>query len=119
EDAWRSARRPVLFVGNGNRIAEVSRERLMSLAESLGAPILTTWPGADLFDAMHPLYFGCPGGLAPTHSNRILQNADLILFLGARLDLLTTGFNPITFGKRAVRFVIDIDPAELGKFSGF
>lgn len=116
--ASQSASRPVLFLGNGNRVAGVSRKRLMCLAETLGAPVLTTWPSADLFDSKHYLNFGCPGGLAPTHSNRILQNADLILFLGVRLDLLTTGFNPSQFGKRADRIVVDIDPAELIKLSG-
>lgn len=115
--ASQDASRPVLFLGNGNRIAGVSRKRLMSLAEALGAPVLTTWPSSDLFDSKHHLHFGCPGGLAPTHSNRILQNADLILFLGVRLDLLTTGFNPGLFGKRAHRIVVDIDPAELSKLS--
>ena len=117
--AFQNASRPVLFLGNGNRIAGVSRVRLMNLAEALGAPVMTTWPSSDLFDSKHRLHFGCPGGLAPTHSNRILQNADLILFLGVRLDLLTTGFNPGLFGKRALRIIVDIDPAELSKFSHF
>jgi acetolactate synthase I/II/III large subunit len=110
--------RPVLFIGNGTRIAGVSRARIGALAEALGAPVLLTWPSADLFDADHELCFGCPGGLAPTYSNRVIQNADMILFLGARLDLLTTGFNPAKFGKRAERFIVDIDEAELSKLSG-
>ena len=117
-EACRASERPVLFIGNGSRIAGVSRERVKALAEALGAPVLLTWPSADLLDADHELWFGCPGGLAPTYSNRVIQNADMILFLGARLDLLTTGFNPSRFGKRAERFIIDIDEAELGKFSG-
>ena len=90
---------------------------MVEVAETLGAPVVLSWPSADLFDARHHLNFGCPGGLAPTHSNRIIQNADLVLFLGARLDLLTTGFNPNTFGKRAKRIIVDIDPTELGKFA--
>ncbi len=117
KNACRNAKRPVLFLGNGNRIAGISREQLLNLVEHLGAPVLTTWPSTDLLDAQHHLHFGSPGGLAPTHSNRIIQNADLILFLGARIDLLTTGFNPDLFGKRAVRIVVDIDPAELEKLS--
>ena len=116
-DACRNAKRPIVFLGNGNRIAGVSRERLLNLVEQLGAPVLTTWPSTDLLDGQHHLHFGCPGGLASTHSNRILQNADLILFLGVRLDLLTTAFNPALFGKRALRIIIDIDPAELNKLS--
>jgi acetolactate synthase I/II/III large subunit len=109
--------RPVLYVGNGNRISGTSRNELARLVETLEAPVLMTWPSGDLLDSRHRLNFGCPGGLAGTHSNRILQRADVILFLGARLDLLTTGFSPERFGKRALRIIVDIDPAELAKFA--
>jgi acetolactate synthase-1/2/3 large subunit len=61
--------------------------------------------------------FGCAGGLAGVHSNRILQTADLIIFLGTRLDLLTTGFNPASYGKNAERIVFECDDAELKKYS--
>lgn len=111
-----AARQPVLFVGNGARLAGIARERIRSLAEQLGAPVLTTWPSAGYFGADHPLHFGCPGGLAPTHSNRILQAADLILFLGVRADVLTTAFAPERFGKHARRYFIEVDPREAGKF---
>lgn len=109
--------RPVVVVGNGVRIAGVPRERIRALVDRLGAPALFTWPSADLLDSGHPLCFGRPGGLAATHSNNIIQKADFILFLGARLDLLTTGFNPALFGKRAFRVVVDVDANELGKLS--
>ena len=95
----------------------LTRERIRALIDRLGAPTLLTWPSADLLDSEHPLCFGRPGGLAATHSNRIIQNADFILFLGARLDLLTTGFNPALFGKRAFRVVVDVDSKELDKLS--
>ncbi|MCP9915165.1 thiamine pyrophosphate-binding protein [Cyanobium sp. ATX-6F1] len=114
---WRGASRPVLFIGNGTRISGVSRDRIRSLAETLNVPTLFSWPSADLLDSGHGLNFGCPGGLASTHSNRILQNADAVIFLGARLDLLTTGFNPSAFGRRAHRLVIDVDGLELEKFA--
>lgn len=109
--------RPVVFIGNGVRIAGISRDRIRALVDRLGAPALFTWPSADLLESEHSLCFGRPGGLAATHSNRIIQNSDFILFLGARLDLLTTGFNPALFGKRAFRIVVDADQCELDKLS--
>ena len=117
-EALDGCRRPVLMLGNGLHIASVSRAVVRRLVERVGAPVLFTWPSADLLEYCHDLNFGCPGGLAPTHSNSILQHADLIVFLGVRLDLLTTAFNPRNFGKRAHRIVVDCDPRELAKNEG-
>lgn len=112
-----AAKRPVIFVGNGVRIAGIQRAFLEVFLDAWSVPVLTTWPSCDLFSG-HTRHFGSPGGLAPTHSNKILQAADVVLFLGVRLDLLTTGFSPQNFGKRAKRFIVEIDPAEQRKFSG-
>jgi acetolactate synthase-1/2/3 large subunit len=112
-----SSKRPVLFVGNGVRSASSPPELLAKVANKLHFPILTTWPSSDLV-ADSSLHFGSPGGLAPTHCNKILQSADLIIFIGVRLDLLTTGFSPERFGKNAVRLFVEIDGAERSKYSG-
>jgi acetolactate synthase-1/2/3 large subunit len=117
-DRWAASRQPVLFVGNGVRLAGITRARLRAVIDRLRVPVLTTWPSVGMVGADHPLHFGSPGGLAPTHSNRILQGADLLLFLGVRGDLLTTGFAPANFGKRADRHFIEADPAEARKFDG-
>lgn len=113
--ALSTCRQPAVVIGNGLRIAGVPRDRIRQFVERLGIPALFTWPSADLLEHSHALNFGCPGGLAPTHANTILQRADLLLFLGMRLDLLTTAFNPQNFGKRAKRLVVDCDPAEIAK----
>lgn len=107
--------RPVVMLGNGLHISSVSREVVRRLVERLAVPVLFTWPSADLLEHDHHLNFGCPGGLAPTHANTILQQADVVVFLGVRLDLLTTAFNPAQFGKRARRIVVECDPWEIAK----
>jgi acetolactate synthase-1/2/3 large subunit len=48
-----------------------------------------------------------------------MNNADTIVFLGARLDLGTTAFQREAFGPQAKRYFVDIDPSELAKFRGF
>lgn len=112
------AKRPVLVVGNGFRIAGVTRDELRSLVDGWGIPTLFTWASTDLLEYDHPLHFGCAGGLAPTHSNRIIQNADLLVFLGVRLDLLTTAYNPQNYGKHAKRLVVECDASEIRKNDG-
>ena len=109
------ATRPVVVVGNALRIAGIARDRIKALVEAIGAPTLLTWASFDLLEHSHPLNFGCAGGLAPTHSNRIIQSADLVVFLGTRLDLLTTAFNPDNYGKNAKRIVVELDQAEIDK----
>lgn len=112
-----SAQRPLLVLGNGLKIATVPSETIHHLVEHLGVPVLLTWASMDLLDYDHDMVFGCAGGLAGVHSNKILQSADLILFLGTRLDLLTTGFNPSNYGKSAQRFVVECDDDELSKYA--
>jgi acetolactate synthase-1/2/3 large subunit len=82
-------------------------------------PAAFSWLSYDMLPNEHPLYFGCPGGLAPIFANQILGEADVVVFLGARLDLGTTAFQRKDFGSQAIRYFIDIDENELAKFEGF
>lgn len=111
------AKKPLLVIGNAVKIASVPSQDVTNLLAHLGFPVLLTWASMDILDYEHHLVFGCAGSLSGTHSNQIIQSADLILFLGTRLDLLTTGFSPTSYGKNAKRFVFDCDQAELGKYS--
>jgi acetolactate synthase-1/2/3 large subunit len=115
--ALMQAERPLLYVGNGCRIAGVE-DKVRALIERLGIPAVFSWLSFDILPADHLQHFGCPGGLAPIHANRILGRADHILFLGARLDLGTTAFQREAFGEQARRVFVDVDGAELGKFAG-
>jgi len=116
-DSLQAAQRPLLVLGNGLKIASISNETVAELVAHMGVPVLLTWASMDMLNHDHPLVFGCAGGLAGVHSNRILQAADLILFLGTRLDMLTTGFNSAAYGKNARRFVFECDEAELSKYA--
>jgi len=113
-----AAERPLLYVGNGCRIAGVEAE-VRAFIERHQVPAVFSWLSFDILPGGHPLHFGCPGGLAPISSNRILGRADHILFLGARLDLGTTAFQREAFGGQAERVFVDVDAAELGKQAGF
>ena len=116
-DALHAARRPLIYAGNGCRIAGIA-DAVRAFAEREQMPCVFSWLSLDIFPADHPLHLGCPGGIAPISANRALGEADLILFLGARLDLGTTAFQRADFGAQARRIFVDVDPAELGKFEG-
>jgi acetolactate synthase-1/2/3 large subunit len=112
------AERPLLYVGNGVRIAGVEAE-VRAFIEQHQVPAVFSWLSFDILPAAHPLHFGCPGGLAPICANRILGRADRILFLGARLDLGTTAFQREAVGGQASRVFVDADAAELSKQAGY
>lgn len=108
------AERPVLLAGNGIRLAE-GTDVFRQLAEELGVPVLTTWNGIDLIEETHPLFFGRPGGMGQRYANFIQQNSDFFLSIGARMNLLQTGYNFDGFAREAVRIMVDIDENELHK----
>ena len=109
-----AAERPVVLVGNGVRLGG-AREEMRRLIDRLGLPVLTTWPAHDMVPDDHPLMAGRPGPLAPRGANFTLQNADWLLSLGARLDLVVTGYSPQNFARAARKIMVDIDAAELRK----
>lgn len=113
-DRLNAAERPVLLAGNGIRLAGAIPD-FERLVEALGIPVLTTWNGIDLIEETNPYYYGRPGGLGHRYANFLQQNADLFLSIGARLNLLQTGYCYDGFAREAVRIAVDVDRAELHK----
>ncbi|HEY1810198.1 MAG TPA: thiamine pyrophosphate-binding protein [Acidobacteriaceae bacterium] len=109
-----SARRPVLLAGNGIRMAGAA-EKFLQVAQTLGVPVLTTWLGLDLIPDAHPLCFGRPGSLAPRGANFTLQNCDLLLIVGSRLDMAMTAYAHDRLARGAKKVMVDIDEAEIRK----
>lgn len=110
------AKRPVLLAGNGIRLAG-GQEVFEKLTECLQIPVLTTWNGIDLMEEEHPLFFGRPGGMGQRYANFIQQNSDFFLSIGARMNLLQTGYNFDGFAREAVKIMVDIDENELHKIN--
>ena len=116
-DLLNRAERPVVLIGNGVRLGN-ARAQMRTLIERLGVPVLTTWPAHDMVPDDHPLMVGRPGPLAPRGANFTLQNADWLLSIGARLDLVVTGYAPRNFARAAKKIMVDVDAAELRKLHG-
>ena len=109
-----NSERPVILAGNGIRLSDAIPE-FKELVETLQIPVLTTWNGIDLIEEDNKFYFGRPGGLGHRYANFIQQNSDLFLSIGARLNLLQTGYNFNGFARGAYKIQVDIDRNELQK----
>ncbi len=109
----RQARRPVLYVGGGV-IKSDSHADLLRLAEVARAPVTTTLMARGAFPDSHPLALGMPGMHGCYTAVAALQEADLVVALGARFDDRVTG-RLADFAPRAKVVHADIDPAEIGK----
>lgn len=106
--------RPLLLAGHGVRLSGGAR-LFQSLYERLGVPVVTTWNALDLIPYDHPLCVGRPGVVALRAPNFAVQNCDLLIAIGSRLDNIITAFNPRSFARGARKAVIDIDPNEVAK----
>jgi acetolactate synthase-1/2/3 large subunit len=107
------ARRPVLYVGGGVIKAD-AHEALRALAETAQAPVTTTLMARGAFPDSHPLALGMPGMHGCYAAVSALQEADLIVALGARFDDRVTG-QLASFAPKAAVVHADVDPAEIGK----
>ncbi|HLG24993.1 MAG TPA: thiamine pyrophosphate-binding protein [Candidatus Nanoarchaeia archaeon] len=108
----KKSKRPVLWVGNGIKLAKAEKE-MDSLISRLKIPVLTTWNGADLVDNENEFYIGRPGLFGQRGANFSVQNSDLIIAVGNRLSIPQTGFNFSAFGRGSKKVFVDIDKSEL------
>jgi acetolactate synthase-1/2/3 large subunit len=107
------AKRPVFYVGGGVVRAGASPE-LLQLANTTGVPVVTTLMARGAFPDSHQQNLGMPGMHGTVPAVLSLQEADLIISLGARFDDRVTG-KPSDFAPHAKIVHVDIDPAEIGK----
>ena len=114
-EAVKQAQRPVLVYGWGVHLAGAEDEA-RELARVLGVPVAMTWAALDLMPHADPLAIGGFGTHGTRFANFAVQNADLIISIGSRLDTKATGTPPATFAREAKLIMLDIDPTEIGKF---
>lgn len=110
----KEAKRPVLFLGTGVRVARY-RNEVLRLAEKLHIPVVTAWNAHDLIWDDHELFCGRPGTVGTRGGNFVVQNSDLLLVLGCRLNIRQISYNYQEWAPKAYKIVIDIDNAELHK----
>jgi acetolactate synthase-1/2/3 large subunit len=111
--AMANARRPVLYAGGGVVNANASEE-LTELARSGNFPVTCTLMGLGAFPAPDRQWLGMLGMHGTRAANYAMDEADLIVAIGARFDDRITG-KLSEFAPRAKFVHIDIDPAEISK----
>lgn len=107
------AQRPVLYLGGGI-IASGAAPLARKLARRLQAPTVCTLMALGAIPADDPHFMGMLGMHGTKATNQLLDEADLVLAIGARFDDRATG-KVAEFCPRATIAHIDIDPAEIGK----
>ncbi|MDE0614270.1 MAG: biosynthetic-type acetolactate synthase large subunit [bacterium] len=107
------AERPVLYTGGGI-LKSRGAEALLELAEMTGIHVVTTLMNRGGFPDDHPLCLGMPGMHGNYTAVTAMQEADLLIALGARFDDRVTG-KVGEFAPLAKVIHVDIDSAELGK----
>ena len=107
------AERPFILAGGGV-VYSGAHEELYEFVTKSEIPITTTLLGLGGFPSGHELWTGMPGMHGTYTSNHAIQNADLLICIGARFDDRVTG-KLDGFAPYAKIVHIDIDPAEIGK----
>ena len=108
----KQSQKPVILAGNGIKLAN-AMESFYAFIDYMKIPVLTTWKTIDFLGEEDALYVGHPGSMGDRGANLILQDADLLISVGSRIDTSLTAFNEPHFGKNAQKVVVDIDANEL------
>lgn len=110
------ARRPVICAGGGVHLSDAT-DAIRKFARMNDIPVVSTMMGIGVMPTEDPLYFGMVGNNGRPYANRALNEADLVMIVGARVaDRAVNRPEIITDGKVLIH--IDVDPAEIGKNAG-
>ncbi|MBE5947875.1 MAG: thiamine pyrophosphate-binding protein [Lachnospiraceae bacterium] len=110
----KSAARPVIYAGNGIRIAGAF-EVFRRVADKLGIAVVTGWNSIDIMEDENSLYVGRGGIMGDRAGNFAVQNSDLVVAIGSRLSIRQVGYNYKTWAREAYVVMVDADSEELKK----
>jgi acetolactate synthase-1/2/3 large subunit len=105
------SQRPIIVAGQGIRLAGAI-PAFRKFIEASNIPVVASRLGIDMLPSDHPLFIGRIGNKGDRAGNFAVQNADLVLVLGSRLSVSSTGHEYQTFARGAKMVIVDIDPVE-------
>ncbi|WP_462267223.1 thiamine pyrophosphate-binding protein [Mucilaginibacter sp.] len=108
------AERPVVYAGHGIHLSQ-TYEPFFKFIDKLQIPVVTAWNSNDLLPDEHPLYAGRPGIIGNRAGNFSVQNSDLVIVLGSRLNIRLVSYNWENFARNAYKVGVDVDINELNK----
>lgn len=110
------AKRPIICAGGGVLLSHAEGE-LREFAEKYRIPVVSTMMGIGVMPSKHPMYFGMVGNNGKPYANKAMNEADVIVMVGARVaDRAVSQPDLITQNKVLIH--MDVDPAEIGKNAG-
>ena len=101
------AERPVILAGTGVRLADALPE-FEQVIRLLGIPVTTAWTH-DLIASDDELFCGRPGTIGERAGNFTVQNSDVLLVLGSRLNIRQISYNWKSFARFAFMMQVDVD----------
>ena len=110
----RKARAPLVLAGTGINLGD-AREELLDFLDKYRIPVVTAWNANDTVAFDNPYYAGMPGTVGTRAGNFAVQNCDLLISLGCRMNIRMIGYTHDDFAKNAFKAVVDIDERELMK----
>ena len=111
------SKRPLILLGHGVRLSN-SIDKAKKLINRSNIPFVVSWGGFDLIDHSHKRFVGDIGVYGKRGANFAIQNCDLLISIGSRLDTRQTGGDLSKFAREAVKVMVDIDENELHKGRG-
>lgn len=108
-----AAERPIVVAGTG-AVQSGAHQALLAFAETLSLPIATSLGGRGIIDTRHRLHVGVVGSYSMPATNRIVRDADLVVYVGCHTgDQVTHDWTAPEPGTPIVQ--VDVDAAEIGR----
>jgi len=111
-NALTNAKKPLILAGNGVFLSETV-DKLRNFADKYNLPVITSLPGLGVVDTNSSNFFGFVGHTGEFYANLALNYCDLLIVLGARLDVRQTGSEIQEFVKNKTIVRVDVDNGEL------
>jgi acetolactate synthase-1/2/3 large subunit len=111
------SKKPVVVIGGGIKASQTTEE-LKKFLKQTGLPVMSGPHSAvDIINNDYIYYAGRFGLLGQKSSNNLIQESDLVISLGSRLNPKMIGYDSLKFAPLANKFVIDVDKNELRKLN--
>jgi len=111
EELLKNSERPIIIAGHGIRLAKAIPQ-FLNFVRRNGIPVVGSRLGFDIMPTADQLFIGRIGNKGDRAGNLAVQNSDLVISLGCRLSVSTTGHEYHAFAREAKIIVVDIDPEE-------
>lgn len=110
----KDAKAPLVLAGTGINLGG-AQQKLLAFLDKYKIPAVTAWNANDTVAYDNPYYVGMPGTVGMRSGNFAIQNSDLLISLGCRMNIRMIGYTHHDFAKNAFKVIVDVDPRELIK----